>query len=297
MQANFHSSHPATSSPGKADSESVISPTPLSRTLPLSSDIHSYVLFRDCQLSSRVIIMDSRSEAEITSSPVRLNREPSFLETRPTSANLSIGLKQDTMSTDGNDRASVEVAASILISSPTTHKEIPITLNPSLDDNINSCITEQSTKKEACTQSPASAIEDLIRTLLEQDDTYRQKEIKSIRDNSKYWSIAFTDGDCCCICNLSESPSVSALCLTICTDSRGINRHFKTAKHIGDRKAHHCTHPTHPCKAAFSRRDALTRHLKDVQHPRLTARRKKSSSAGSKGRKVDTRGGPPRSLK
>ena len=196
------------------------------------------------------------------------------------------------MSTGGDDRASLHLAPSFTPSTsppPTTSEETPVTLNL-CPVNDNSWIAEKPTKREAGPKRKAivEVPKDLIRKL-QQDKTYRQKKIKSIYDNSKYWSITFTDGKRCCVCNISE-PS-APVCLTICTDSRGINRHFRAAQHMGDRRDYPCSHAEHPCKAAFNRSDALARHLKEVRHPRLTTRQKKASSAGSKGRKAGKTGG------
>ena len=80
------------------------------------------------------------------------------------------------------------------------------------------------------------------------------------RQNGRYWSVVFTDGSKCCVCNLS-----GASCKRICTNSRGINRHFRAAPHFLGQELH-CNHPTHPCGASFMRQDVLTRHLA-TPHP------------------------------
>jgi len=81
------------------------------------------------------------------------------------------------------------------------------------------------------------------------------------RQNGRYWSVVFTDGSKCCVCNLSDGTS----CKRVCTNSRGINRHFRAAPHFLGQELH-CNHPTHPCGASFMRQDVLTRHLA-TPHP------------------------------
>ena len=80
------------------------------------------------------------------------------------------------------------------------------------------------------------------------------------RQNGRYWSVVFTDGSRCCVCNLSGTS-----CKRVCTNSRGINRHFRAAPHFHGQELH-CNHPTHPCGASFMRQDVLTRHLA-TPHP------------------------------
>ena len=75
------------------------------------------------------------------------------------------------------------------------------------------------------------------------------------RQGGRYWFVTFTDGSKCCVCNLPDTP-----CNRVCSNSRGINRHFRAAPHfLGQRLD--CNHPTHPCGASFLRQDVLTRHL------------------------------------